>query len=609
MTINAGSPVRLRHGKWIFRVVTLMYESFYGLKTKPFSMLPDPDFLYMGKNHRIALTLLEYALMNNAGFCVITDEIGAGKTTLLRRLLATIEDHFTVGMITNTHQSFGELLDWILSAYGIHQPGLGKVEMHQRLVDFMLEQYAKNKTTLLIVDEAQNMPVATLEELRMLSNINSEKDLVLQVILSGQPDLKDTLRRPELKQFAQRISVDYHLDALTSAETSSYIQHRLVTAGASDDIFTPQACRLIHEYSGGVPRLINLLCDTALVYGFADQKKTVDVDLVEEMVNERMQGSILPLASVDKSKKIVKGDDGDFPWINPDGGTKGLKPVAEKKTAENNAAEIKQTKAPSSESQTAVRAVQQVTTSDKAVIDAEQSGLSTNKTTTAETFTSPDSRQADANRKEDAGQDTIAVDTYASRHEHKASTDIDSVSEPVQEEPGNASISNWFMLVAMVVVALFLSVAIILFYQQPEMSDDVRGRLVEAENMKQEMARMRQQAEVMQREREAALEKARLEQQQRSQAEQAAVEAANQEKAARAAAELAAEEALQATRKAEELTEKQRLEEQKLLDERKRIEKEKRQAELEWQRLMLERKQAKQERLEIERTKAEELEQ
>jgi len=565
-------------------------------------MLPDPDFLYMGKKHRIALTLLEYALMNNAGFCVITGEIGAGKTTLLRRLLATIEDHFTVGMITNTHQSFGELLDWVLSAYGIHQPGLGKVEMHQRLVDFLLEQYANNKTTLLIVDEAQNMPVATLEELRMLSNINSEKDLVLQVILSGQPDLKDTLRRPELKQFAQRISVDYHLDALTSNETSSYIQHRLVTAGATDDIFTPQACRLIHEYSGGVPRLINLLCDTALVYGFADQKKTVDADLVEEMVSERMQNSILPLASIDKSKIIVKSHDSDFPWINPGRGTEGLKPAAEKKTAEKAVGEIKQTKALSSKNVAAEQVVQRKTTTDQAVIPAAQSGLSKKKTTTAEASTSPASRQADANRTEHAGEDSIPDDPYASQAVHKAGPDINSVSEP-----DKASISNWFMLMAMVVVALFVSVAIVLFYQQPELSNDVRGSLAEVENMKQEMARMRQQAEVMQREREAALEKVRLEQQQRSQAEQAAVEAVNQERAARAAAELAVEEALQATKKAEELEKKQRLEEQKLRDERKRIELEKQQAEREWQRLALERKQAKQERLELERAIAEEL--
>ena len=307
-----------------------MYESFYGLNTKPFSLLPDPDFLYLGKKHKVALALLEYALMNNAGFCVITGEIGAGKTTLLRRLLGSIEENITVGMITNTHQSFGELLDWVLSAFGIHQPGLSKVEMHQRLVDFLLEQYANNKTTLLIVDEAQNMPAATLEELRMLSNINSEKDLVLQVILAGQPGLKDTLRKPELMQFAQRISVDYHLDALTQAETCSYIQHRLVTAGATDDIFTPDACRLIHQYSGGVPRLINLLCDTALVYGFADQQQMIDVDLVEEMVRERMENSILPLANIDK-EHIPAGNDDTFPWINPEGGTQGLNPVAKKK--------------------------------------------------------------------------------------------------------------------------------------------------------------------------------------------------------------------------------------------------------------------------------------
>ena len=193
-----------------------MYESFYGLDAKPFSMLPDPDFLYQSKKHRLALTMLEYAMLNNAGFCVITGDIGAGKTTLLRKLLTTVEDSITVGMITNTHQSFGELLDWVLSAFGIHEPGLGKVELHQRFVDFLLEQYAKNKSTLLIVDEAQNMPVATLEELRMLSNINSEKDLVLQIILAGQPDLMETLRKPELTQFAQRIAVDFHLTALNS---------------------------------------------------------------------------------------------------------------------------------------------------------------------------------------------------------------------------------------------------------------------------------------------------------------------------------------------------------------------------------------------------------
>ena len=309
-----------------------MYESFYGLTKKPFSMLPDPEFLYLGKKHQMALTSLEYGLMNHAGFCVISGEIGAGKTTVLRKLLDNIEDNYTVGLITNTHQSFGELLDWVMSAFGIHESGLSKVEMHQRVVDFLLEQYARNKTTLLIVDEAQNMPASTLEELRMLSNINTEKDQLLQIILAGQPGLKDTLRSPELVQFAQRIGVDYHLGKLDSVETCHYIQHRLVTAGATDDIFTPDACALIHEYSAGVPRLINLLCDTALVYGFADQSKVIDVDLVEEMVKERMEHSVVPLIDTEERKKTCKEDNHDFPWINPEGGTQGLKPTAEKKT-------------------------------------------------------------------------------------------------------------------------------------------------------------------------------------------------------------------------------------------------------------------------------------
>lgn len=304
-----------------------MYESFYGLKTKPFSMLPDPDFLYPSKKHQMALTMLEYSLMNQAGFCVISGETGAGKTTLLRKLLANISEEITVGMITNTHQSFGELLDWILSAYGIHEKGLSKVDMHQRFVDFLLQQYANNKTTLLIIDEAQNMSVAVLEELRMLSNLNSEKDQVLQIILAGQPGLQETLRNPALTQFAQRIAVDYRLDTLNVDEACAYIQHRLVTAGATDDIFTPKACRLIHAYSGGIPRLMNLLCDTALVYGFADQAKIVGAEIVNEMVHERMENSVVPLINV-KDEQVINAesdDDSNFPWINPEGATRHLK--------------------------------------------------------------------------------------------------------------------------------------------------------------------------------------------------------------------------------------------------------------------------------------------
>ena len=280
-----------------------MYESFYGLREKPFSMLPDPDFLYLSKKHQKALTLFEYGLMNNAGFCVISGDIGSGKTTILRKLLENMRSNISVGMITNTHNRFGELLDWVLSVYGIHEKGLSEVEKHQRFIDFLIEQYAAKKTTLLIVDEAQNMSADKLEELRMLSNINADKDQVLQIILAGQPELKETLLLPELKQFIQRIAVDYHLGPLDQEDTRAYIAHRLSVAGAESAIFTEEACDVIYKYSGGSPRLMNLLCDTAMVYGFADQQKVIDEDLVNEMILERMQNSLVPLACAELPKK------------------------------------------------------------------------------------------------------------------------------------------------------------------------------------------------------------------------------------------------------------------------------------------------------------------
>jgi len=313
-----------------------MYEAFYGFKDKPFSMLPDPGFLFLSKKHQAALTLLEYGLLNHVGFCVVSGEPGAGKTTILRSLLERVSDDVTVGLITNTHQSFGGLLDWVLSAFDLHEPGLTHVEMHQKFMDFLIEEYAKKRSVLLIVDEAQNMTADALEELRMLSNVNSEKDQLLQVVLAGQPALKDTLRQPELMQFAQRIAVDYHLASLNLEETCGYIQHRLKTAGAERDVFTPAACARIHQYSGGTPRLINLLCETVLVYGFADQCKMIDVDLVDEMVQERMKDSVVPLVNRDIVNRQgaddgTEGSDAEgggdditqleknFPWISRPG--------------------------------------------------------------------------------------------------------------------------------------------------------------------------------------------------------------------------------------------------------------------------------------------------
>jgi type II secretory pathway predicted ATPase ExeA len=269
-----------------------MYDSYYGFRERPFSLLPDPSFLYLGQKHRIALTMLQYGLMSNAGFTVITGEIGSGKTTLLRQILNELGRDMTVGLISNTHQSFGELLQWVLMAFGLEYRGREKVERYESFINFVIGQYAKGKRTVLIIDEAQNLSLETLEELRMLSNVNSDKNQVLQLILVGQPELRAMLQLPQLKQFAQRISVSHHLDALSSEETYQYVRHRLSVAGGNPELFSEKACALLWYHSRGVPRVINTICDMALVYGYAAQQQRIDVDLVKEVVRDRKKGGL-----------------------------------------------------------------------------------------------------------------------------------------------------------------------------------------------------------------------------------------------------------------------------------------------------------------------------
>lgn len=269
-----------------------MYEKFYGLKERPFSLLPDPDFLYLGDKHRTALDLLELTIFNQAGFCVISGEIGAGKTTLIRELLNRLEDDFCVGLISNTHPSFGELLQWIMAAFDLQTGSDDTFELHKRFMDFVIEQYADNKRTLLIIDEAQNLSVSALEELRMLSNINSEKDLLLQVILVGQNQLHDKLQLPELRQFAQRIAVDHHLTGLDERETADYIRYRVILAGGQADLFSEESCATIYRCSGGIPRIINRICDSCLVYGYSDQSSRITAALVTEVVNDQLTGHV-----------------------------------------------------------------------------------------------------------------------------------------------------------------------------------------------------------------------------------------------------------------------------------------------------------------------------
>jgi len=264
-----------------------MYERHFAFSERPFSLNPDPAFLYRSPKHEMALTMLEYGLMSEAPIIVISGEIGAGKTTVIHQTLREIDSVATVGLVSNTHKGFGELIHWVCMAFGILCQGRSKVELYHEFISFMIDEFAKGRKTVLIVDEAQNMNIETLEELRVMSNINSEKNLLLQLILVGQPELRSTLRQKQLEQFAQRISVDYHLDALDQKETREYITHRLVQAKGRRNIFTRDAVFKIYELSGGIPRLINSLCDQLLVYAFAEGRQRVTGKLVSELIAEK----------------------------------------------------------------------------------------------------------------------------------------------------------------------------------------------------------------------------------------------------------------------------------------------------------------------------------
>ena len=272
-----------------------MYEAFYGFSEKPFSLLPDPSFLYLSPKHQKALTVLQFGMLNQAGFTVVTGEIGSGKTTLIRQLLAEVSDEVTVGLVSNTHRNFGELLQWVLLSFDLEYRDKKKVELYETLAEFILKEYSEDRRTVLIIDEAQNLDVESLEELRMLSNINSDKSQFLQLVLVGQPHLRDVLRQPEMHQFAQRIAVDYSLGTLSLEETWQYIRHRLKVAGGDPNIFDTKACAAVYYYSSGTPRLINSLCEQALVVGYAEQKKRIDVDIVCDVVRERQKGGIFPV--------------------------------------------------------------------------------------------------------------------------------------------------------------------------------------------------------------------------------------------------------------------------------------------------------------------------
>lgn len=263
-----------------------MYEEFYGLERRPFLTVPDPGFIYWSEKHELGMSMLRLAIMTRAPLTVVTGPIGSGKTTLIRHLLNEIGDDLEVGLISNMQAGKGELLHWILMSLGQTFDDEPYVKLFFAFQKFVVEAYGKGKRVVLIVDEAQNCDTQVLEELRMLTNTNSDRDELLQIILVGQPSLRELLSDPALTQFAQRIVCDYNVDTLSEEETRAYVEHRLRVAGATAQIFEEQNFPLIHAATRGVPRLINILCDLCLIYGLSYEKRTIDTRVLEVVLRD-----------------------------------------------------------------------------------------------------------------------------------------------------------------------------------------------------------------------------------------------------------------------------------------------------------------------------------
>lgn len=272
-----------------------MYERFYELRERPFALSPDPDYLYPSRVHREALDYLRYGLESHAGFVVITGEIGSGKTTLLQTLLRGLDNQTTVGRIVNTMLEPRELLETIMIDFGLDPAGKSKPLILRDLAQYLVDQRLAGRMVLLVIDEAQNLTLAALEELRMLSNLETEKSKLLQIVLVGQPNLREKLNAPELEQLRQRITVSYHLMPLDADETSNYINHRLRRAAIGAPLeFPREATDAIHDRSRGVPRIVNVICDAALVFGYAEERRAVDLELVQEVLGELEVTGVLP---------------------------------------------------------------------------------------------------------------------------------------------------------------------------------------------------------------------------------------------------------------------------------------------------------------------------
>lgn len=284
-----------------------MYEKFYGLRQRPFTLTPNPEFLYLSRVHQEALAHLRLGVESEAGFVAITGEVGSGKTTVLQALLRTLDRRVTVARLVNTLLEPRELIEAILIDLGADHVPASKPAMLRDLAMTLVEQRRQGRRVLIVIDEAQNLSYLALEELRMLSNLETETSKLMQIVLAGQPELRDRLASPDLDQLTQRITVRYHLTPLDGPDSHEYINHRLKQAALGEPmIFGPELTSAIHERSGGLPRLINVMCDAVLMAGYGEDRPVITGALLATVIRE-----------LEESGQLGSRTPGRRPWARP----------------------------------------------------------------------------------------------------------------------------------------------------------------------------------------------------------------------------------------------------------------------------------------------------
>ncbi|MBM9594863.1 ExeA family protein [Roseitranquillus sediminis] len=299
-------PLRFAHNRALYR---RMYDEFFGFSRRPFSLTPDPEFLFWTSRHRAAAGLLEAGIRRRSPITVVTGDVGAGKTTLIRHLLDTAPDDLTIGLLSNVIGEQGDLYRWILMAFGEESAPSSKPRQVRAIQDFVIDEYAAGRATALVVDEAQNLSDDGLEGLRLLSNINVGKDMLLSLVMVGQPLLRRRLQQWGHRQFAQRVGATYHLGPMMAEETEAYVRHRLEVAGGSADLFERGAIASIHAAALGVPRIVNSIANLCLVAAFGEGLEKIDTAFARSVIDEaREQGMVAALWQPEAVEALDTGE-------------------------------------------------------------------------------------------------------------------------------------------------------------------------------------------------------------------------------------------------------------------------------------------------------------